>query len=111
MKDRDEKGRVAAGARNGSRTKPERLPRGDRHWSRTKPDRVARGDRNGSRTKPDSVLRGETHGRAKLTEDQVRNVLAEYAPGGVTQQALAAKYGVTQITISRIINGQLWGHI
>jgi hypothetical protein len=71
----------------------------------------ARGDRNGSRTKPESRPRGEASKRAILTEDQVRKIRAEYALGGVTQQSLADQYGVSQLTISRIIRRKIWSHV
>ena len=40
----------------------------------------------------------------KLTDDAVRALRARYAAGGVTQQALADEYGVTQGVVSNIVN-------
>ncbi|MDK9585807.1 HNH endonuclease [Lelliottia wanjuensis] len=53
---------------------------------------------------------GETNGSAKLTVEQVEEILAVYIPrhkefGGV---ALGKKYGVSQTTISKIILKKLW---
>jgi hypothetical protein len=110
-RDMVEKGRVAAGDRHGSRTKPDRVARGDRNGSRTKPERVARGDRHYSRTNPEKMSRGQDNGSAKLTEDQVRKIRAGYAAGGITQQALAAKYEVSQVTISQIIRRKKWSYV
>ena len=41
---------------------------------------------------------------SKLTERQKKNIVAAYASGGVSQKALAAKYGVSESTIRNIIN-------
>jgi DNA-binding XRE family transcriptional regulator len=71
-------------------------PTGDKHYSHTNPERVAR---------------GEAYNRSDLTEDVVRNIRAEYALGGITQQVLAAKYGVSRQNISYIINKKLWKHV
>lgn len=53
--------------------------------------------------------RGEKHGRSKLTETQVREILA--LRGIVTQRELAQRYGVALGTISCIHLGKKWGHI
>lgn len=50
-------------------------------------------------------LRGESHSLAKLTEGQV---LAIRSTQGVQRQ-IAAKYGVTQQTVSDIKRGRRWG--
>lgn len=46
------------------------------------------------------------HWRVKLTDAQVQEVKERYASGGVTQQQLAKDYGVSQYTISRVVNGK-----
>ncbi|HCU0295103.1 TPA: HNH endonuclease [Citrobacter sedlakii] len=63
-------------------------------------DRVARG-RSAS---------GECNGKAKLTKEQVEEIIATYVPrhhkyGGT---ALAKVYGVNQATISKIVLGKRW---
>lgn len=45
---------------------------------------------------------------AKLTQDQVSKIRAEYAEGGISQRALGAKYGVHQVTIGEVIRGVTW---
>jgi len=55
--------------------------------------------------------RGERHGRAKLTERDVHAIRARYASGDVTQEALAAEYGVTHVLIGKIVRHKLWTHI
>ena len=44
----------------------------------------------------------------KLTPEQVAAIRAEYAAGGVTQEALAKRYGVTRGNIGMIIRGVNW---
>ena len=55
--------------------------------------------------------RGMAHGRAKLTDDDVRTIRARYAAGGVTQEALAAEYGVQHPTIGQIVRYKHWRHV
>ena len=54
---------------------------------------------------------GESNPIAKLTEDAVRSIRAEYAAGSVTKTALAAKYGVRVGTICFVLLRQTWQHI
>lgn len=51
---------------------------------------------------------GEAHGMHKLTEAQVLEIRATT---GVTQRALAARFGVSQSLISFIRNRKNWSHI
>jgi len=48
---------------------------------------------------------GEEHGRAKLTDDEVDEVVEKYENTQVTQTELADEYGVTQGRISEVVNG------
>jgi hypothetical protein len=50
---------------------------------------------------------GETHGMAKLTEEQVREILASDVPG----KRLAKQYGVSDTTIYDIRKRRIWSHI
>jgi DNA-directed RNA polymerase specialized sigma subunit len=52
--------------------------------------------------------RGSINGSAKLTE---QDVLEIRAIRGMTQQAIADQYGVSQKAISEIINRKIWRHI
>lgn len=54
---------------------------------------------------------GERHGRAKLTEQQVREIRERYAAGGVSQRELAAEYGVGRLAVSRVVRRTVWTHI
>jgi hypothetical protein len=54
-------------------------------------------------------FKGELHGGAKLTELQVREILASHWL--YTRKDLAKIFGVTQENISSIINGKSWKHL
>lgn len=53
-------------------------------------------------------VHGETHPFSKLTAAQVTLIRTEYASGNITQQELAAKYGVGPKHISRIVTYRRW---
>jgi len=57
----------------------------------------------------DMVAKGRNS--AKLTAAEVTKIRKRYAEGGVTQQQLAAEYGVGQQEISRIVRGINWRHL
>lgn len=54
--------------------------------------------------------RGEDAGLAKLTNEQVREI-RRLADGGALQGAIAAHYGITQGTVSKIVLRKTWTHI
>lgn len=58
----------------------------------------------------DRVERGRS-GNTKLTETAVREIRARYAASGISQETLAAEYGVNRSAISRITTRQLWKHL
>ena len=45
-----------------------------------------------------------------LTEEKVRELIRLYDEGAELP-ALAERYGVTTVTVSRIITGKAWGHV
>lgn len=51
---------------------------------------------------------GERHGMAKLKLPQVREIIALYGAGGISQREVAERYGVQQMTISLIVRGKYW---
>lgn len=86
-------------------------------WGNQK-DNIADADLRGRTRRP--VFRGEVHPRAKLTDDDVRAIRAEYALSprgrgpssrGVSQQELATRYGVSQFGISQVVRGKTWRHV
>jgi len=70
-------------------------------------------DRNGGKSWMCGHKRtqGERCGSAKLTDEKVREIRRAYAADGVTQQALADRYGVSQITISDVVRRKKWRHV
>ena len=52
---------------------------------------------------------GTATGKAKLTDEQVAEVRAKYAAGGVSKLALAREFGVSDMTIIRVCNGERRG--
>lgn len=87
-----------------------RVSRGDAHWSSLHPERRARGSRNGAYSQPHRVRRGEGNGRARLTEDQVREIRRRHA-GGESSRKLGRKFGVAMSTILRISSREIWAHV
>lgn len=57
--------------------------------------------------------KGETHGRARLTEENIREVRRIYRRNSHTAglRALAEKLGVHQNTIHLIVSGKIWNHV
>ena len=55
-----------------------------------------------------TMVHGEKVIQAKLSEASVAAIRSEYASGDKTQRDLAAAYGVTQSTISRVVRGTCW---
>lgn len=51
--------------------------------------------------------KGERHGRAKLTDDQVREIRASLE----SQTVIARRLGVSQSNVSKIRSGKRWVHI
>ena len=55
--------------------------------------------------------RGERHGMAKLSEDDVVNIIEILNGGEVSQAAIARMYSVTRSAIWLIAKGKKWAHI
>jgi hypothetical protein len=68
-------------------------------------------DNTRDKVEADRQAKGVDNGRAKLTEEQVIEIRGRYAEGGVTQRALAAKYGVSQPVIGDIVLRKIWSHL
>jgi len=75
--------------------------------------RVAAGDRNGARRRPDRLSRGASVNTAKLTNELVREIRETYIPRHKVygSKALARRYGVSKSNLVRIIARQTWTHI
>lgn len=55
-----------------------------------------------------TMLKGSAHPVAKLTEVKVNEIRALATT--LTQDAIASMYGVSQATVSNILNGKIWRH-
>ena len=53
---------------------------------------------------------GTENGRAKLTDEQVKEI-HERANSGEKGRALAAEYGISTSVVSKIKRGQQWTHL
>ena len=53
-------------------------------------------------------LRGELSNTAKLKNADVLSIRKEYRVGGISQRGLARKHKISQRSVSRIINNQVW---
>lgn len=60
---------------------------------------------------PDSTVRHTADRRPLRTDDQVREIASLYAAGGVTQQQLAVRFGVSQGVIAKVTAGKAWRHV
>ncbi len=69
--------------------------------------RLALGDKHPCAAKPWTRPRGESHARAKLTEQDVRQIMMDDR----TQKDIAAFYSVDPALIGRIKQGKVWKHI
>jgi hypothetical protein len=54
---------------------------------------------------------GELHPFAKLTDEDVREILRTYVPRKNSQYKLAKKFGVQQTNISAIVSRKAWKHV
>jgi len=54
---------------------------------------------------------GEDAPRAKLTDEQVREIRREYQGRWGEQTATAKRYGVSQSLVTKIVRGEVWMHL
>lgn len=66
---------------------------------------------NAERDARGRVAHGERHYAAILTARKAAAIRALYAQGGITQQKIAAVYGVSQQAIQRVVNGRDWRRV
>lgn len=73
--------------------------------------RQAKGKNHGWAKNPDAIPRGSKASRSKLTEEDIRLIRREYDGGGISQRALADRYGVSQRAVWAVLAGVTWGHV
>lgn len=54
---------------------------------------------------------GETHHKAKLTEDNVKDIFRRWKMGASSMSELAREYGVTHTAIECIVHRTTWKHL
>lgn len=82
---------------------------GDEHWTRKHPDRVLRGE--AWKAVYGSISRSPVNPNAKLTEEQVLEIRARFAEGGIRKKDLARLHGMCRSAVEKIINGKTWKHL
>ena len=55
--------------------------------------------------------RGASHYRARLTDEAVAAIRERYRIGELSQEQIAREFGVSQITVSRVIRRVAWRHV
>ena len=58
-----------------------------------------------------STMRGESHYRARVTEEDVREMRRLYAAGGITYRVLGERYGLTATSTCAAVRGRSWAHL
>lgn len=51
---------------------------------------------------------GDRNHNKKISMKIARSIRAEYAAGGISQQKIADKYGITQGSVTQIVRGKTW---
>jgi hypothetical protein len=72
---------------------------------------AARGNKNGSRTHPEKIVKGERHPRAKLTTQDVLEILDLHSSLIYKQKELVVLYCISPAVISQIVNRKWWKHV
>lgn len=71
---------------------------------------LPRGQKHGLSLHPERRVRGEHVPGAKLNDEKVRDI-RHLAAEGMTHQAIANRFGVTQSVVSRIVKRLGWKHV
>ncbi len=68
-------------------------------------------DNSHDRDKKDRQSKGESNGRAKLTEDQVKQIRMLYIEENLTQREIGKIFNVDHTTVGSIYRNKTWRHI
>lgn len=81
-------------------------------WSHTAgPEQVAEACRIITTNRTVFTPRGDRNRNSRFTAEQVLDIRARYAAGGVSQRRLAADHGVSQAAISKIVRRENWSQV
>lgn len=58
-----------------------------------------------------NAVNSQRGAKAKMTPDLVRRMRAEFAAGGISKANLARSYGVTAVTVIKILRNEMWGNV
>lgn len=68
-------------------------------------------DNSRDMTDRERQCRGEKFSSSKLTDSAVREIRDLYASGTALQRDLAQRFGISQTTVSTVVNRKAWKHI
>ena len=68
-------------------------------------------DNKDDMVRKDRVQHGMRHWNRRLAPPDVEAIRAEYSRGGISQSALARRYGVDPSVVSRIMTGDAWRRV
>ena len=107
--DRAKRDRSASGTRNGAVTHLNSRPRGAKNGSKTHPEKLLRGEA-WKIAHQDRNLIGEKHGMAKITENDVRTI-RYLCIDGWPFEVLAKIFGICSVMIRLIHARKNWAHV
>lgn len=70
-----------------------------------------RGDNIREAVERNRQARGESSGKAKLRSIDILTIQELYATGGVSQQDIGNRIGISRREVSHILRGECWGHL
>lgn len=73
--------------------------------------RQAKGEMNGTKLHPETTAKGIRNAKAKLTDDQIRDIRYRYDNGERDQRVLAEIFGISPANVSKIVLRLTWKHI
>ena len=68
-------------------------------------------DNNRDRDERGRGAKGGARGHARLTDEQVVEIRARYAAGGVSLRVLPMDYPLSSVVIGKIVRGETWKHV
>jgi hypothetical protein len=88
-----------------------RMVSGDNHPARINPERMSHAEKHYARIDPSRVPHGSKQYKAKVNEDDVREMRRLHQSELMTEAELSRKYGLHQSTTWGILNRKSWKHV